>query len=159
MKCYEIPQNWNNPMLRRVQIKFPTTPCCQICTIPSLRLQATITFPNLSRYGSYIFRVWWTNSKPRTSKFFMILCTKKYLNQFIFDWIILKNNKCAAVTEMGDRLATTDMGRKLGSASGPLTTIHQRHRQTGQTDNGPIASSEPFYKRLPKKCLTFFETR
>jgi len=28
-------------------------------------------------------------------------------------------------------------------------------RQTGQTDNGPIAWGEPFYKLLPKKETTF----
>ena len=86
------------------------------------------------------------------------------------------------------RLATTDMGRKLGRlcpfwgrgpgfpsntwpGPSPTTipsfiwihptvwpkdnTIHQRHRQTGQTDrqtdNGPIAYGEPFYKQSPKK--------
>jgi len=38
-----------------------------------------------------------------------------------------------------------------------LATIHQRYRQTGQTDrsgqtdNGLIAQGEPFYKRLPPK--------
>ena len=31
--------------------------------------------------------------------------------------------------------------------SNRLATIHQRHRQTGLTDNGPIAWREPFYKR------------
>ena len=31
--------------------------------------------------------------------------------------------------------------------SNRLATIHQRHRQTGQTDNGPIAYGEPSYKR------------
>jgi len=64
---------------------------------------------------------------------------------------------------MGDRLATVDKGRKVrgcsaafrrraGSPSNTLwpepkptsnrlATIHQRLRQTGQTDNGPIACS------------------
>jgi len=34
--------------------------------------------------------------------------------------------------------------------SNGLATIHQRHRQHRQTDNGPIAEGEPFYKRSPK---------
>jgi len=37
--------------------------------------------------------------------------------------------------------------------SNRLVTIHERHRQTGQTgqtDNGTIAQGEPFYKRSPK---------
>ena len=42
-----------------------------------------------------------------------------------------KCNKCSAVAEMGDRLAT----------------IHQRYRQTGETDNGMIAQGEPFLSR------------
>ena len=39
--------------------------------------------------------------------------------------------------------------------SNRLATIHQRHRQDRtdrQTDNGPIAEGEPFYKRSPKNC-------
>jgi len=80
-------------------------------------------------------------------------------------------NKRSAVAEMGGRMATTDMGRKVGAdvplsvywgAGSPsntisrptsvpsgildphnrLATIHQRHRQTGQTDrqdSGPTA--------------------
>jgi len=34
--------------------------------------------------------------------------------------------------------------------SNRLARVHERHRQTGQTDDGPIAQSEPFYKRSPK---------
>jgi len=33
------------------------------------------------------------------------------------------NNKCSAVAEMGDRLATTDMGRKLGGGLFPFWGI------------------------------------
>jgi len=41
-----------------------------------------------------------------------------------------------------------------------LATVHQRHRQTGETgqdrtDNGPIAYGEPFYKRSPKNLASF----
>jgi len=32
----------------------------------------------------------------------------------------IKNNKCLAVAEMGDRLATIDMGRKVGTAVPPF---------------------------------------
>ena len=44
--------------------------------------------------------------------------------------------------------------------SNHLATIHQRHRQTGETEqigqtyNGLIASGEPFYKWLHKKPVT-----
>ena len=31
--------------------------------------------------------------------------------------------------------------------------LHQRYRQAGQADNGPIAQGEPFYKRSPKKVI------
>jgi len=34
--------------------------------------------------------------------------------------------------------------------SNRLATIHQRYRQTRQTDNGPITQSQPFYKRWSK---------
>ena len=80
---------------------------------------------------------------------------------------------------MGDRLATTDMDRKLGAVllwgggyssnkmwPGPRPTptpsgilIHPTvwpqytsftDRQSGQTDNGPIAQGEPLYKQSPK---------
>jgi len=71
-------------------------------------------------------------------------------------------NKSSAVAELGDRLATTDMGRKVGREllcpdlggagsptntmwRGPRTTskpsdipIHQHHRHDRQTDNDPI---------------------
>ena len=77
-------------------------------------------------------------------------------------------NKSSAVAEMGDRLTTVDMGRKVGGLLCPfpwrlgpflhnvvwaeaylrtkwhfdpsnrLATIHQRFRQTNRTDNGPI---------------------
>jgi len=41
---------------------------------------------------------------------------------------------------MGDRLATIDIGRKVGAAV-PLSvaTIHQCYRQTDRQDNGPAA--------------------
>jgi len=35
--------------------------------------------------------------------------------------------------------------------SNRFATIHQRHRQDRQIDNGPIAWGEPFYKRFPIK--------
>jgi len=38
--------------------------------------------------------------------------------------------------------------------SNRLATIRQHYRQTGHTDNGPIAQGEPFYKRSPKKLLS-----
>jgi len=51
-----------------------------------------------------------------------------------------KRNKSSAVAEMGDRLATIDIGRKVGAAV-PLSvaTIHQCYRQTDRQDNGPAA--------------------
>jgi len=81
---------------------------------------------------------------------------------------------------MGDRLATMDMGRKWGGGcaflrggwvpishnvawaeaylhatwhpdpSNCLATIHQRHRQTGQTDSVPIAVANGFTNGRPK---------
>jgi len=62
--------------------------------------------------------------------------------------------------ELGPHLTQCGQGRGLPAAkfqldpSNRLATIHQRHRQTdrtgqdrtGQTDNGPIAEGEPFYK-------------
>ena len=50
---------------------------------------------------------------------------------------------------MGSRLATIDMGRKVGAGvplavghpnpSNRLATIHQRYKTDRETDNGPIA--------------------
>jgi len=37
------------------------------------------------------------------------------VNQNVGNMECLKCNKCSAVAEMGDRLATIDMGRKLGA--------------------------------------------
>ena len=34
--------------------------------------------------------------------------------------------------------------------SNRLATIHQCYKQTGQTDNSPIAKGEPFYKQSPE---------
>jgi len=87
-------------------------------------------------------------------------------------------NKCSAVAEIGDRLATIDMGREEGGCmlcrfrgdrehnvawtkvylrtkwhrdpSSRLATIHQRYRQTGQTGQRSDSIGEPFYKRSPK---------
>ena len=76
--------------------------------------------------------------------------------------------------ELGLHLAQCGLGRGIPpfhtkfrlDLSNCLATIHQRHRQTDrqtvtqdrtgqadrQTDNGPIAQGEPFYKRSPKNC-------
>jgi len=89
-----------------------------------------------------------------------------------------RNNKSSAVAEMGDHLATTDMGRKVGerAAVGGSSVPHLTqcvlgrgltpyqvaswsiqlfgHNtptiQTDRQDNGHIAKSELFYKQLPK---------
>jgi len=39
--------------------------------------------------------------------------------------------------------------------SNRLATVHQRYTQGRQTDNGPIAMGEPFYKRSPKNYGSF----
>jgi len=47
----------------------------------------------------------------------------------------LKPNKSAAVAEMGDRLATIDMGRKLGAASfflGGGLALHPKQCRLGR---------------------------
>jgi len=89
-------------------------------------------------------------------------------------------NKRSAVDQMGDRLATIDMGRKLGGVPpffgggrrswvpiqhnvagaeaylhvkfhlGPSNRLATIHQHYRQTDSGPIAQSKPVYKRSPK---------
>ena len=37
--------------------------------------------------------------------------------------------------------------------SNPLAAIHQRYRQTGQTDNGPVAYGEPLLVMIAQKWI------
>jgi len=58
--------------------------------------------------------------------------------------------------ELGPHLTQCGQGRGLSHAkfhldpSDRLATIHQCYRQNRQTDNGPMAQGERFYKRSPK---------
>jgi len=91
----------------------------------------------------------------------------------------------SAVTEMGDRLATIDMGRKEGGAAGlhltqcglawaeaylhvkfhlgssnRLATIHQRHRQTDRTDRQRSDSiRRTVLQTVAQKCEGFYLER
>jgi len=111
--------------------------------------------------------------EPRRLKFHASQC-------LAFLRVLPDFNKCSVVAEMGDRLATIDMGRKLGGRSCvplgrgavfPSNTMWSGTRptsllsfiliiqpfghststsQTDSTDNGPIAQGAPFYRRSPK---------
>jgi len=93
----------------------------------------------------------------------MILRTDNGWLYYAFQTVIRNTNKSSAVAEMGDRLATIDMGQKVGAAVPPFRggelgphltqcrlgrglppyqwclnpcnrlATRQRHRQTGQT--------------------------
>ena len=67
---------------------------------------------------------------------------------------------------MGDRLATIDMGRKVGGAAVPLSvggvgspcdimspTIHQRYRQTDRQDTVTVAQGEPLHVMVAQKLF------
>jgi len=62
-------------------------------------------------------------------------------------WVPIWSNVARAAAYLHDKFHL--------DPSNHLATIHHRYRdrQTGQTDNGPIAQGEPFYKRSPRKVL------
>jgi len=53
--------------------------------------------------------------------------------------IVVPKDKCSAVAEMGDRLATTDMGRKLGAEP-----LWQRGRWVSILHNVARAEAYPY---------------
>jgi len=51
----------------------------------------------------------------------LLLLISRFLRQFLEKSNARENeNKCSPVAEMGDRLATIDMGQKLGGSCAPL---------------------------------------